>query len=371
MARGWAGSVLVGALILAGPGPADASVQGRALLQPRPADAAPPAAFPLLGQETEALPPGSPAPESPGPASLAPAAPAPASTLALARTALLAALAVAATAFIVRKGLYDPAPASRPPDAPFPATPDWPAMLLAGLTLWMAQMVGSLSAVRLLNVAPGRTLDLRDASLLSMGGYLGFLVGAAFVFGVLPGMTRLVRLAGTHVRPLRDLRLGAAALALTLPIVLTIAWLASLLASFIKGQPPPAIAHETLEMLAAPGAATEPASAPWWWLTVACVVIGAPVAEECVYRGCIQGAIRRARAADPPRRAAWTAVLGTSLLFAAMHAHIAEPHALVPLLVLSVILGVVHERTGSLWVPIAMHALFNLANITLALWTVA
>jgi membrane protease YdiL (CAAX protease family) len=39
------------------------------------------------------------------------------------------------------------------------------------------------------------------------------------------------------------------------------------------------------------------------------------------------------------------------------------------LLILAVILCLLYERTGSLWAPITMHALFNAATIaTLILW---
>ena len=40
-----------------------------------------------------------------------------------------------------------------------------------------------------------------------------------------------------------------------------------------------------------------------------------------------------------------------------------------PLFVLAVCFGYVYERTGKLWVPIVMHALFNAVSITIALFT--
>jgi membrane protease YdiL (CAAX protease family) len=39
-----------------------------------------------------------------------------------------------------------------------------------------------------------------------------------------------------------------------------------------------------------------------------------------------------------------------------------------PLFVLAVCFGYVYERTGKLWAPILMHALFNATSITLALF---
>jgi membrane protease YdiL (CAAX protease family) len=52
--------------------------------------------------------------------------------------------------------------------------------------------------------------------------------------------------------------------------------------------------------------------------------------------------------------------LAACLLFAAFHTNLA---AFGGLFVLAVCLNLAYERTGSLLVPIAMHALFNLANL--------
>ena len=64
-----------------------------------------------------------------------------------------------------------------------------------------------------------------------------------------------------------------------------------------------------------------------------CVVIGAPVLEEVLYRGVIQEAIRRAGLRPGP------AVLVTSLLFAIMHMSAVPGHALLALFVLSLGFG--------------------------------
>ena len=140
-----------------------------------------------------------------------------------------------------------------------------------------------------------------------------------------------------------------------------------------------------------PAASSGP-DALWWWLVVLGVVIGAPLVEEIIYRGFIQGGIRRglqrrepADEADPPRpvraadpeaplkfprpsrlttvRPAWRAVMLTSLLFALVHTGAVSPEALVPLFVLGVGLGVLQERTRSVLACFVVHALFNAANI--------
>ena len=61
---------------------------------------------------------------------------------------------------------------------------------------------------------------------------------------------------------------------------------------------------------------------------------------------------------QPSARARWQAVLLTSLAFALFH-----PLWMAPLIfVLAICLGYAYERTGNLWVTIAMHAIFNTCN---------
>jgi membrane protease YdiL (CAAX protease family) len=59
-------------------------------------------------------------------------------------------------------------------------------------------------------------------------------------------------------------------------------------------------------------------------------------------------------------------VLITSGGLAVMHASVAEPHAVVSLMVLSRGLGWAYERTGRLGAPVVMHMLFNAGNLALA-----
>lgn len=85
------------------------------------------------------------------------------------------------------------------------------------------------------------------------------------------------------------------------------------------------------------------------WLAVLGVVIIAPVAEEAFFRGVAFNAWLRERG----RRFAY---IGSSLLFAAIHASIVS---LAPIFLLGLALAWVYRRTGSLLAPIAMHATVN------------
>jgi hypothetical protein len=86
-------------------------------------------------------------------------------------------------------------------------------------------------------------------------------------------------------------------------------------------------------------------------------VIVAPVAEEFIFRGYFYGVIRRYGGRIP-------AILTSSLLFAAIHAHLPSMPGLG---ILAIILCLLYERTGSLWAPIAMHACFNATTIAILL----
>jgi len=80
---------------------------------------------------------------------------------------------------------------------------------------------------------------------------------------------------------------------------------------------------------------------------VACV--GAPLSEEVVFRGYLYPVVKRF--SNIP-----VAIIFTGLLFGAVHGNLA---ALLPLCILGMLLAAVYEWTGSLWAPIAVHALFN------------
>ncbi len=94
-------------------------------------------------------------------------------------------------------------------------------------------------------------------------------------------------------------------------------------------------------------------------LAVVMAVIVAPVSEEFIFRGYLHGVLRN-------HAGRWVSLVVVSLLFAAIHANVA---VLAGLFVLAVALTLVYERTGSLWAPILMHAVFNAITVTVIfLW---
>ena len=151
--------------------------------------------------------------------------------------------------------------------------------------------------------------------------------------------------------------LGAAALLLFWPLVMTAGMAANFVQQWLFGEGAPHIAHETLQMI------LEAPPTGWRSAVLLLVIVGAAIFEEIFYRGILHRMLR-GMAFLP-----WTAIFITSGVFAVMHVNVAEPHALVALFVFSLGLGWIYERTGRLAAPIAMHMAFNLVNAVLALST--
>lgn len=88
-------------------------------------------------------------------------------------------------------------------------------------------------------------------------------------------------------------------------------------------------------------------------ITVVSAAIVAPFVEEFVFRGYVYGVLRRFLGP-------WTGLVVTSVLFAVVHFNALSFPSL---LVLAVCLTLAYEASGSLLVPIVMHALFNFVNL--------
>jgi uncharacterized protein len=82
-------------------------------------------------------------------------------------------------------------------------------------------------------------------------------------------------------------------------------------------------------------------------------VLIAPLAEEFVFRGFLYGVLKRYFGAFP-------SLLFTGILFALLHLHLPS---LLPLFVLACALTMAYELSGTLLVPIAMHAIFNATTL--------
>lgn len=110
--------------------------------------------------------------------------------------------------------------------------------------------------------------------------------------------------------------------------------------------------HVGLELI------TESPALPLQILIIFLAVVIAPLVEEMLFRGLIQTTLR-SYIGRP-----WPAIIVTSVMFASVHANATHWPAL---FALAMGLGYSYEKSGSLFRPIFMHALFNGLTIAAAL----
>ena len=142
-------------------------------------------------------------------------------------------------------------------------------------------------------------------------------------------------------------------------IALGLAGAIGLIVNFIStklGQPVDPVAHEALKTL------REEFSVELLVALIISAVILAPLVEELAFRGVFQTSLLRLFG---ERR--WPALLIASAVFSIIHYAVVPWQALFPLFVLGLVFGYLYERTGSLLTPILAHAVYNAANITIAL----
>ena len=103
----------------------------------------------------------------------------------------------------------------------------------------------------------------------------------------------------------------------------------------------------------------------WFGLLGGVVLVGflAPAGEELYFRGLIYRWLRDQWGPAP-------AAPLSALLFAGAHFYYPLPHMLLVAL-LGLVLAIAYERSGSLWVPIGIHAAQNTTVVILIYWALA
>ncbi|HWB19805.1 MAG TPA: CPBP family intramembrane glutamic endopeptidase [Phycisphaerales bacterium] len=162
-------------------------------------------------------------------------------------------------------------------------------------------------------------------------------------------------LSARRFSPPRTFKFGVLTLLCVLPVVILSQTVMELLWQVFGLGPVSRLAHETLKSL------VEAPHDRWMALSMFLAAIIAPIFEETIYRGLLQGGLRRMGFT------AWPAILFTSVVFTSAHITAIPPYALIAIFTLSLGFGWVFERTGRLVSSIIMHALFNVLNLVLAL----
>ena len=96
-----------------------------------------------------------------------------------------------------------------------------------------------------------------------------------------------------------------------------------------------------------------------WWLLLIAAGVGAPIAEETLFRGFLYGTLKGTAAGRP------AAALATSAMWASLHANYSG-YGLAAITLIGLYLAYLRDRTQSLAAPILCHAAYNSA-IVLAL----
>lgn len=258
---------------------------------------------------------------------------------------LLAAL-VGAVGAVVRAGAWRPATLRRGPERRLDLTH---ADRVIGAGLVGMVVIGAVMGARAADPAAAQAAAM-VSSLGLIGSAVFFLVKA---FQTTPAGLRAAGLVPR--RPGRDLAVGLAGFAVG--TLLTWATLAAVAAAVrASGSDVPEVNHTLLEQLG-----PEPTLAAVMQLAGVAVLVG-PLLEEVVFRGLLQTLLIDILG----RRFRWTAVLIAAAVFAVIHAGPVSWHGWPGLFVLGVVLGWLYERTGSLLPCYLAHALFNAANIAVA-----
>ncbi len=82
-------------------------------------------------------------------------------------------------------------------------------------------------------------------------------------------------------------------------------------------------------------------------------IVIAPVGEEICFRGFLFKALKR-------HGGFWPAAIASGLLFGAIHSSLAQ---MLPLTIFGIAQCIAYERARSLWLPMAVHAIFNTVSL--------
>ena len=218
-----------------------------------------------------------------------------------------------------------------------------PFVILPAFLLWQGPPAIFMGLVHpLLGQVPDWINRVVANAIMSIGA-----LGASFGFCVLAWYTFARRLKGLglglrHMR--RNFVNAAVILFCVMPVILAMIVSVQYVGEYVKGPEYQMSQHQELETLTTYPQRSVKIS------VVIVAVLAAPLVEELLFRGLIQTLIR-SYIGRP-----WLSVILTSIPFAMVHENLTHWPAL---FVLSMAIGYAYEKSGSLWQPLFMHAMFN------------
>jgi membrane protease YdiL (CAAX protease family) len=226
-----------------------------------------------------------------------------------------------------------------------------PLTLLIPFVIWF---LGPVLLQPLSEAVAGPAQGSRLAFLNSIDYCIGSLAAvAAAMLLVRVDFARGLRGWGLRLRTVpRDFALAFVRLLAVWPLVMAMIIVVMAVGKVLRGPTYEISPHEELKLIT---------TTPWWSLQVLVVILAvvvAPLVEEVLFRGLLQTVIRSYL------RRPWLSIFVTSVLFASIHQN---PEHWPALFMLALGLGYAYEKSGSLWQPIFMHALFNGLTIASAL----
>ncbi|MHC4742517.1 MAG: lysostaphin resistance A-like protein [Planctomycetota bacterium] len=183
----------------------------------------------------------------------------------------------------------------------------------------------------------------------------GITIGAATILLAKHYFEKGLKGFGLNIRTLhKDIPAAMLNLLCVWPLVMATILLTIKVATIIWGPDFEMPQHEQLELIG------EHSQWPLRVLVFIVAAIVAPVLEEFIFRGMFQTVIRSILTTLKYPQAAWLSIGASSVLFAASHANAGHWPAL---FVLSIGMGYSYEKSGSLFRPILIHAMFNGMNV--------
>jgi len=202
--------------------------------------------------------------------------------------------------------------------------------------------------------------DLYDWQEVFLGTVFGCVCALLAIGGIIAvaQTTFARRLKGFGLQPRTvgtDLTAAVVSLVCIWPIITIVVFLTTLLVQALGVKGPGMERHETLKMLLLYR------QLPVRLSMITFAVLIAPVFEEMLFRGLFQTLIRRFVPS------VWVSIFISSVIFATAHQNFTHWPAL---FVLALCLGYSYEKSGSLFRPIFIHALFNATNVASAIMLV-